>query len=216
MVWGESVSGRLSTGVEALDRRLDGGLFPGSLVAVCAPPDSQSEPLLQATMRERPTRYVTTRRNERVVDEALSRAFAGESVDYVVTAAGPAAPDRTVRDALGLPGPGGAVVVDPVDPIERAAGSDEYAALLNDLKSALVEAGGLAFLHCAAPDDRVERRDITESFADVVWDVHVERDGTRLKHVLEVPKFRGGDLPEETITIKPGRRVTVDHSRDIA
>lgn len=62
------MSERLSTGVDEPDREIGGGVYPGPIV-VAAPPASQSEAPLHATMRERRTHYVTTRRNENAVSE---------------------------------------------------------------------------------------------------------------------------------------------------
>lgn len=51
---------RFATGLVFLDRRIDGGLPVGSLVAVLAPPASQSQRLLRAVTGERPLVYLST------------------------------------------------------------------------------------------------------------------------------------------------------------
>jgi hypothetical protein len=71
-------------------------------------------------------------------------------------------------------------------------------------------------LHAASSGERAPLRDVTESFADIVLQVEVERNGSQIEHLLSVPKFRANDLPGETIKLELGRDVQVDTSRDIA
>lgn len=207
---------RLSTGVNALDRELGGGVYPGSIVLLTAPPASQSEPLLHALMRRHRTRYVTTRRNERAVAESLDRVFRGGEAEYSVSFAGLDEPLANVREAIALVEDDSAVVVDTVDPLERIGDADRYLTFLNEFKDALLRTDSVGFLHASSSAHRSELRDITESVADVVWKLAVERNGSEVDQLLSVPKFRGGDLPGETIKLVLGRDVRVDTSRDIA
>lgn len=210
------VSERVSTGVPELDREIDGGVYPGSIVVVAAPPASQSEALLHATMRERRTRYVTTRRNETAVSETLARVFEEGSPGYSVKYAGLDEPLANVREGIALVEQNAAIVIDAVDPLERTGDPDRYVTFLNELKDALIATGSIGVLHAAVSDNRTPLRDVTESFADVILEVDVERSGSRIEHLLTVPKFRANELPGETIKLKLGSEVRVDTSRDIA
>ena len=209
---------RLSTGVDELDREFGGGVYPGSIIVVSAPPASQSEALLHATMRERPTRYVTTRRNENAVSETLSRVFEDDdgSPGFSVKYAGLDEPLANVREAIALVEEEAAIVVDTVDPLERTEDSERYVTFLNELKDALISTGSIGVLHAASSGDRAPLRDVTESFADIVLEVEVERNGSQVEHLLAVPKFRAHELPGETIKLELGTDVQVDTSRDIA
>ena len=62
---------RLSTGIEALDRQISGGIRAGSLVVLETPPESQGEIILREIARQRPTQYLSTTRTE----EAVRRWF---------------------------------------------------------------------------------------------------------------------------------------------
>lgn len=64
---------RLSTAIGPLDDALSGGLPAGSLVAVQAPPESQSRALLRAGRERRPTYYITTVLSERAVEEMFEQ-----------------------------------------------------------------------------------------------------------------------------------------------
>lgn len=183
---------------------------------LAAPPASQSEALLHATMRERRTRYVTTRRNETAVAETLSRVFDDGAPGYSVRYAGLDEPLANVREAIALVEGNAAIVVDTADPLERTGEPDRYVTFRNELKDALVATGSVGVLHAAVSDTRAPLRDVTESFANVVLDVEVEHDGSRIEHQLSVPKFRAHELPDETVKLELGSEVQVDTSRDIA
>jgi hypothetical protein len=62
-----------STGIDPLDRKLGGGIHPGSIVAIVTPPEAQAEPLLCASIDHRPTQYFTTVRTEDGVGRQLDR-----------------------------------------------------------------------------------------------------------------------------------------------
>jgi KaiC/GvpD/RAD55 family RecA-like ATPase len=210
----EGVGARVSTGIEPLDRELGGGVFPGSVVALTAPPASQSEPLLHASMRERPTLYLTTRRAAAVVEADLDRALSGD--DYDVVALGGEDRLAEAREAIEGIGEGHNVVVDTVEPLISGADTDRYVDFLNDLKERLLATDSVALLHCVGSTDRPAAHDITLGIADVVWDLTVRVNGTDLENRLSVPKFRGGDILDETIKLELGETVRVDTSRDIA
>lgn len=209
------MSERLSTGVPEIDREIGGGIDPGSIVLVAAPPASQSEALLHATMRERRTRYVTTRRNENAVSETLRKVL-DDGPGYSVKYAGLDEPLANVREAIALVESEAGIVVDTVDPLERTGDSDSYVTFLNELKDALIETGSVGVLHAAVGGERAPLRDVTEAFADLVLEVEVQRNGSQVEHVLSVPKFRAHDLPGETIKLELSSEVDVDTSRDIA
>ena len=63
---------RMATGVESIDRRLGGGLPPGSIAAVVGEPDSHAESILHRLTATRGTLYLSTDRPERLVRVALS------------------------------------------------------------------------------------------------------------------------------------------------
>ena len=64
----------LPTGVTELDRKLRGGVPPGSLVVLTAPPDTQSELLLEQVTRANDSTYVTTIRDEATLADRLPEA----------------------------------------------------------------------------------------------------------------------------------------------
>ncbi|MEF8822069.1 MAG: hypothetical protein V5A52_07315 [Halovenus sp.] len=62
---------KLQTGIQQIDRELDGGIEQGSLLSVIAGPATQSEALFQQLIGERPTLYLTTLREPESVEQRL-------------------------------------------------------------------------------------------------------------------------------------------------
>lgn len=64
---------RVATGIDVLDRKLAGGLPPGTIVAYTARPASQSELLLYQLTAARRTLYLSTQRSAEAVSHAMER-----------------------------------------------------------------------------------------------------------------------------------------------
>lgn len=205
---------RLSTGIDILDRQLDGGIPPGSIVLLAADPASQSELFLYELSAVRETLYLTA---ERTADDvAAALAESGASTDGVdVRRLAPASPVADARDALRDVGDESTVIVDPTGPLESVE-ADEYRALVNDLKRRTDETGSLAVLHCLDGRTVPPQRDRTEYLADVVFDLRTALRGGSVENSLSVPKFRGGRSLPEAIELDLTTDVTIDVSRKIA
>lgn len=206
---------RLPTGIDILDRKLEGGIPAGSIVAFTADPASQSELLLYELTAARGTLYLSTARSDQAVQDGLDRTPAqtgsptvrhigddGESLDQA---------NQLIR---ALP-ENANLIIDPIDPLERRA-EERYRNFLNELQTQMVNTGGLAFLHALDGVRQPDNRDVTESMADVVFQLQTELKGEQIENRLLVPKFRGGAALTEAIKLELAERVTVDTSRDIA
>lgn len=182
----------VSTGLPELDARLDGGFPAGSLVALTAPPDSQSELLLYACAGASPARYCSTFRP-------------ADEIRTVLDERGGDVPVERVRDDELLDDPGGTVeevpeggvfVLDTATELERA-GRDRYRRALDVLKRRCRAADAVALLHCLDVEPSPMRRGLTLARADAV---------VRLRHVgypdrtaprLFVTKNRRGPAVDE-------------------
>lgn len=205
---------RLSTGIDALDRRLDGGPRPGSLIALTAPPASQSGPLFHALMRERPTLYATTFRTEAAVRDEFDYLFDLDS-DIVVEHVGIQKPVKGVHEALqAVDDRPRNVIIDTTNPLENAR-REQYVDFLNGLKGYLLDSGGLAMLHCTESDPSPALRDVTLTVADVVWQLDVVIQNNSVENQLTVPKFRTREVVDDVIKLDLGRNATVDTSRGL-
>ena len=207
-------SGRLSLGIGPLDRELDGGLPPGSVVAYCAPPASQSELLLYELTARRETLYLTTDRSEDAVADALEKATCPTGDPEVRFVPGDA-PIENARRMVRSVGEETNVIIDIGDRFERSD-RGRYQRFLNELGNHMQNTGSLAVVHCLKADSEPDLRATTQHMADVVFDLQQDRYGTEVEARLAVPKFRGGRALSETIKLELEERVRVDTSRDIA
>lgn len=207
------MASRLSTGVEVLDRQLDGGIPAGSVVSFIAPAASQSELFLYELTTARETLYLTADRTEDAVRTALEDTGAPTGDPRIRYVAGDS-PLDTARRLFRNATEGSSLIVDPVDPLEQTD-QGRYRNFLNDLSNHMRNTGSMAVLHCLDQADGTVRS-ITEHMADVVFRLYVERQGTDVETQLGVLKYRGGVAPDETIKLQLGERVQIDTSRDIA
>lgn len=205
---------RLSTGVGPLDRYLDGGLPAGSLVAVTAPPESQSELLLYELVANHPALYVSTVRSAELMADVFDR-LPFDVGDPAVHYAEPARALDAADDYHAMAGEGGVVVVDPVNVLETKS-RDRYQEFLNAFANHMRNVDGVGVLHCHRTDPEPDLRSVTAAFADVVLTLERDVDGTYVDHYLGLAKHRGGLSPEELLKLDFGQRVSVDTSRDIA
>jgi KaiC/GvpD/RAD55 family RecA-like ATPase len=209
------MAGRLETGIDVLDRKLDGGIPPGRIIAFTASPASQSELLLYELTAARGTLYLTTQRSDQAVRDAIENTNAPVGSPTVRDIGGNEPLDQANRLIRALP-EGANLIIDPADPLERREPS-RYQNFLNDLQTHMVNTGSIAFLHCLDGDvTPPENRDVTLHMADVVFDLETRVRGTEIENRLAIPKFRGGTALDETIKLELSDAVDVDTSRDIA
>ena len=205
--------GRLETGIDVLDRMLDGGLPPGCVVAYTANLASQSELLLYELTAARGTLYLSTKRS----DEAVRTAIESSMVQVGSPTVRRVADDNPLEEASRLVSalPDGAnLIVDTMDVLERAEAT-AYVDFLNDLKAHMLQTGSIAILHCPKGRDTPENRGTTEHMADAVFDLRTTLDGNEIENYLSIPKYRHGGAPVETIKLQLSERVEIDTSRDI-
>jgi KaiC/GvpD/RAD55 family RecA-like ATPase len=205
---------RLRTGISALDRELEGGIPPGSIVALTAPPASQSELFLYELTGERGTLYLTLDRTSDAVSKTLEAAPMATGDPTVRDVTGDAPLDNASRLVAALPESSN-LIVDPVDVLERLDPA-RYRNFLNELQNHIYNTGGLALLHGLDGRDVPRLRDTTEHMADVVFQLETVVNGDRVENRLAVPKFRGGRALSEVIKLDLTATIEIDTSRDIA
>ena len=203
----------MSTGLDVLDRRLQGGIRPGTVIALTAPPDTQSELLLHALASARDTLYLST-----TAPECEIRDRFGARDDAPALTVERVEPDELLDDPSAVferVAPGSNLILDVTDGVE-GADRTEYLALLDELKAVLSETGSVALLHCMDTDDAPSRRSLTLKRADLVWRLYLAVTTLSVETRLVVSKFRGGVPLREPLKLHLTDRVEVDTSRDIA
>lgn len=226
---------RVSTGIPVLDRRLEGGLRPGTVLAIVTPPATQSEALLCSFMKNRPTLYISTVRRREAVEDALEQVptsevrvvYAGDEVpihnEFLVEMTGDRAASMEftnevagIDDAYeGISGfeREGTIVVDSTNPLERTGQSPAYRALLNELKTCATETGSVGILHCIRLDDHPDFRETTLTLADMVWELDLVSVPNGNEYQLRIPKNRGGKVINDDISLVLGTDVVVDNTQ---
>lgn len=233
---------RVSTGVVELDRELDGGIAPASVVLLRTPPGSQGELLLKELALAQQTLYLSTTRPA----EAIGEWIAGESVaaDLTIERIGSAfqkadrpAPEPTTSSTGGLEARSepadepalseaidaitgfqprrGCILIDPLNPLETCP-EPAYVEFLHAVRDHLVATDSVAVLHAVKTATEPRCRWLSLQFADAVWDVRVGRDTIDIEFRLAITKSRSGQLPGEEIKLELSDRVAIDVSRDIA
>ena len=209
------MSARLPTGIEVLDRKLEGGIPAGSIVTLTADPASQAELLLYELTATRGTLYLSTGRSDQAVQDGLERSPSNTGNPTVRHVGADGEPlDQAQQLIRALPESAN-LIVDPADVLEKRD-AERYRNFLNELQTQMVNTGGLAFLHCLDGRDPPNNRDISEYMADVVFDLQTELNGEEIENRLLVPKFRGGGALTEAIKLELTEAVAIDTSRDIA
>ena len=208
------MAGRLSTGIGVLDRKLDGGLPAGSVVAFSAPPASQGELLLYELTAARPTLYVSTDRAEEAVRDGL-QATQSRTGDPTIRRVPGDAPLQHAQRLVSMLPEESNLIIDPVNVLEQQ-GESEFRAFMNEVQNHMRNTQSIAVLHCLDGRSVPAARDVTEHMADVVFDLQTTVKGDAIENRLAVLKFRGGRALGDTIKLELGERVRIDTSRDIA
>lgn len=203
-----------STGLPFLDRRIDGGLTEGSLLALTAPPHSQSELILRQLLRTRRTLFVsTTRPAEEVRTWAEGGVDSGPEVTIAREDPETLLADRTPIESRATPE--SFVIVDRTNGLETAE-REEYLAFLDDLARLLRETHSVGVLHCSHTGENPPLRGLTLDRVDQVWQLELLVLSREIKNRLLVTKSRRSRALREPIDLLLTDRVQVDTSRKIA
>jgi len=218
MVRQDGSGNRLPTGISVLDRDMEGGLPPGTMVALEAPPATQAEVFIRVLCRTRPTLYLTTLRSGEEVREELAadarRAGIDDPPDHDVVSLSPENLLSATDQYLPHLGERWNLVVDTVTAVENRD-QGRYREFLNDLKSRLDETGSLGVLFAARADENSSSRWLTLHRADVTWELYREVTSREIGIDLVMAKFRDGEPIDEPRKLVLTDDVRVDTSRDI-
>lgn len=232
--------GDLPTGIQALDRELDGGFASGNLVTLVTPPDAPSSRILHQVMRQRPTTYITTLRPRMDLEAELMHLGNGTKdvdikevgdlrqkhemlhsfSDSDVYSANTTDGDRVleeVNDIIQEVDGKHNVIIDSMNPLEATEDKAAYQRLLRKMAEKLREVNGLGLLHCFSYGDPPPLREGTLAMADAVWNLNMGTDNDgNLALQATIPKNRGGKPIFEKLTLLlDDQTVYTDISRGI-
>jgi len=209
------MANRLRTGIDVLDRKLDGGIPAGSIVVLSAQPASQAELFLYELTATRGTLWLSLDRTAESVIASIEQTPANTGDPTVRHISGEAPLDNAGKLVSALPETSN-LIVDPLDVLEAQEPHSRFRAFMNDLQNHIVNTGSLAIVHCLDGRDVPPLRDTTEHFADVVFQLDTTTNGDEVENRLAIPKFRGGRAPNDIIKLNLVEEVSIDTSRDIA
>jgi KaiC/GvpD/RAD55 family RecA-like ATPase len=209
------MASRLETGIEVLDRKLEGGIPAGSIVVLSAQPASQAELFLYELTATRGTLWLSLNRTAEAVTESIATTPTETGDPTVRHISGEAPLDNAGKLVSALPETSN-LIVDPVDVLESQEPPSRFRSFMNDLQNHIFNTNSLAILHTLDGRSVPSLRDTTEHFADVVFHLETDLSNDEVENRLSVPKFRGGRAPLETIKLDLVEEVEVDTTRDIA
>lgn len=200
----------LSTGMEAFDRIFGGGIPPGSLVVLTSPPEAQVDPLLHASLHDRPTHYFTTIRDPEAIRTEIGRLLEDPQIRSMTNVSIEDGLSQIISGISDLEA-GEDVIISILDPLEESAVLSEYVSFLNNFVKRLQETGSIAILHCLETDDHLPNRRFTLAAADFVWQLRIQRQTHKLHYTLEIPKAGGLTLSEDdrVLRLNLGQKVHV-------
>ncbi|SDJ73951.1 RecA-superfamily ATPase, KaiC/GvpD/RAD55 family [Halovenus aranensis] len=206
---------RLRTGIDVLDRKLDGGIPAGSIVALSASPASQAELFLYELTATRGTLWLSLNRTGEAVRDSIENTPAETGDPTVRHISGEAPLDNAGKLVSALPETSN-LIVDPLDVLESQEPPSRFRSFMNDLQNHIFNTNSMAILHCLEGRSTPPLRDTTEHFADVIFHLETNINGDEVENRLSIPKFRGGRAPSDTIKLELIDQVSIDTSRDIA
>ena len=209
------MTNRLRTGIDVLDRKLDGGIPAGSMVALTAHPASQAELFLYELTATRGTLWLSLDRTAEAVTVSMENTPAETGDPTVRHISGEAPLDNAGKLISALPETSN-LIVDPLDVLESQEPPSRFRSFMNDLQNHIFNTDSLAIMHCLDGRSVPPLRDTTEHFADVVFDLQTDATGDEVENQLAIPKFRGGRAPSDIIKLDLVEEVSIDTSRDIA
>lgn len=205
------------TGIQPLDRELPDGIPEGSMLLLKARPDTQSELVLQTFANNSDTVYITTHRDEPVVEERLEASPFLSSMPHIVDI-DPSSPLDDLNQKVHSFPEECYIIIDVIDLVENLD-TDRYRNFLNDLQNHLSNTDSVAIIHAYKyPDENQnppENRVLTEGISDIVFNLLFTEDGGDIETKLLVSKFRGGKALDEAVKVRLTDTVQVDTSRDI-
>ena len=228
---------RLPTGVDILDRNLNGGLPCGALVYFSANPKSTPEVFLYELSMPRKTYYVTTHKNPRYIKRNMKELdFESPGMEFInlheeyyhkILPATPNRPEaakkltKYINDWLdGLKKKkedNFTIIFDNFSfLIDLGIETDSLKHLLDKTYDIISENNSICYLMIVKGMHHESVENHIQYWCDVIFDIDLERKGDKIINKLTLPKIRGMNPITDYIKFKVTDRITIDTSRDIA
>ncbi len=210
---------RLGTGISDLDKRLNGGLPPGSIITCTVDSRLQSELFLHRLIAEHDSAYISTIGNEESIKSEFSKSDI--EIDISDVAIGYASPDATlqnVKSNMEQMNQKELIVVNSVNDLEDIDPSNRgsYQDLLNWMQNLNRWTNCVVLFNRYDTDGSGEFEYVTNSISDMLIEIEEHLDGDKIVNYMHIPKHRGGRTLNERLKVNLRGKVSIDTSRDIA
>lgn len=228
---------RLITGLEILDRTLNGGIPKGSLVYFGADAKSQPEIFLYEFTVPRKTYYFTTDRAPSHITRHMAELnFKWEHIEFIdvhdeyynnifVSATEPGEAERRLiefidskLDYIYSSGDASFTIILDSFSFLLDMGIDVHILkrLLDKVYDLVIDQGSTCIMltYKRMHSERLEN--LFQSACDTIFDIDVELKGDKISNKLSIPKIRSIAPLTEYIRFKVSDRIYIDTSRDIA
>jgi KaiC/GvpD/RAD55 family RecA-like ATPase len=234
---GPAIKSRLPTGIDLLDRNLNGGLPDGALVYFSANPKSMPEVFLYELTTPRKTFYVTTHKNPKYIKRNMKELdfnppgmeFLDRHEEYYhkILASTPerlAAGKKLVQfidgwvEGLMKKGEKNFTII--FDSfsflLELGIDVDSLKRLLDKIYDLINDTDSICYLMIVKGMHHESVENQIQYWCDVIFDIDLERKGDKIINKLTLPKIRGMNPIMDYIKFKVTDRISIDTSRDIA
>jgi KaiC/GvpD/RAD55 family RecA-like ATPase len=206
---------KLETGMETLDRELNGGLPAGSITLLEVPPGSQGHLFLHELTATRGTLWMSFARTAEAVKRSLEETPSPSGECTVKYISGTDPMDEVEKLLSAVPDQSN-IIFDPINMLEQQGDERRFRRFLNELQAHLLETESLAFFYATQGTSNIALRDKSKYFADVVFELETVFKDDEVENFLRVPKYRRGHCPSGVIKMDLTSEVSIDISRDIA
>ena len=228
---------RLPTGIDILDRNLNGGLPSGSLVYFSAYPRSTPEVFLFELAIPRKTFYITTHKNPRfILRNMMELDFETSNIVFInlheefYEKLLPSLTDRRIAgkklvqylhewlDTVVESGENNFTII--FDSfsflLELGIDIDTLKSLLDRIYEIINDNNSVCYLMVVKGMHHESIDNHIQYWCDVIFDIDLERKGDKIVNKLTLPKIRGTPPLTDYIKFRVTDRITIDTSRDIA
>jgi KaiC/GvpD/RAD55 family RecA-like ATPase len=225
----------LSTGLLALDKELEGGLFPGSLIYVKADPMAMAEIFLYHFLEQRPTYYVNTERKPEFILRNLENlGFKTSGVTFIdihhkyhekkegLLDYSGCIKDYRLLDFLkkqleAIDATNVNLIVDTITFfLYMNVKNDNMRRFMDTVYNTTKKLRGLGFLYGLKGGTPSHIENELINLCDVVVDISLVRKNDRTVTELVVPKARDRPVRGNILKFKIEKGVIIDTSREIA
>jgi len=224
----------LPTGLPTLDKELDGGLLPGSLVYLMADPMTMGEIFLYQFIQQRPSYYINTERNpeyilnnlkqfgfeisgikfidihEKYYENVSKLLDRGELRDYRVL-------DFFIKQLEIIEVKEINLIVDTITFFQHLeVKRSNFRELIDKLYDTVKRTEGLGFLYGIKDENRSLLENEVINICDAVFDISLIKKADKTTTELTIPKARDRPIHGNVLKFKIEGGIIMDTSREIA